>query len=247
MKCALKGMCAPVQPPLSPANARSPRSPHSPTRKGDRPSRLSKVRALITVSLWEIAIAVPEMRNLSIHSTSLRQLRASNNLPSGCLQVGAGMCTDAVPLSISCLEVPLVTAFVMQVGEQPVIPRFYFPEGRPVASDVVGSAKAKMTSLLAAHPDGLTVAALKQLVKEVGFTACATCAMLVWRQAVHRRMEGQAHEHSTSVALSRNLLHIAVQCLCCKQWHLSYGSPAAHTHLLFHVQATCWRGAIWHT
>lgn len=48
-----------------------------------------------------------------------------------------------------------------------MVPAFYFPGGKPVAEEVRQSATAKIDALFDIYPDGLTIPAVKELVKEV--------------------------------------------------------------------------------
>ncbi len=48
-----------------------------------------------------------------------------------------------------------------------MIPRFYFPEGRPAAEDSREAAQAKINALFAGSPNGITIPAIKELLKEV--------------------------------------------------------------------------------
>ena len=54
-----------------------------------------------------------------------------------------------------------------QVAVEHVVPPFYFPGGKPVAEEVRQSATAKIDALFDIYPDGLTIPAVKELVKEV--------------------------------------------------------------------------------
>ena len=47
------------------------------------------------------------------------------------------------------------------------MPPFYFPGGKPVSEDVRVSAQAKIDAFFEIYPDGLTIPAVKELVKEV--------------------------------------------------------------------------------
>ena len=51
-----------------------------------------------------------------------------------------------------------------------VVPPFYFPGGKPVPEDVRESAAAKIGALFDIYPDGLTIPAVKELIKEVSAT-----------------------------------------------------------------------------
>ena len=50
------------------------------------------------------------------------------------------------------------------------MPPFYFPGGKPVSEDVRVSAQAKIDAFFEIYPDGLTIPAVKELVKEVRLT-----------------------------------------------------------------------------
>lgn len=54
-----------------------------------------------------------------------------------------------------------------QSGVPEAIPRFYYPRDERVSSDAVALAKSKMETLFSIYPDGLTIPAVKELVKEV--------------------------------------------------------------------------------
>lgn len=56
----------------------------------------------------------------------------------------------------------------MQAKDVAVIPRFFFPGGTPVPEAVQRSMQAKLDSCFASHPDGLTIPAVKNLMREVG-------------------------------------------------------------------------------
>mmetsp|Transcript_5146 Transcript_5146/g.14795 ORF Transcript_5146/g.14795 Transcript_5146/m.14795 type:complete len:540 (-) Transcript_5146:595-2214(-) len=47
------------------------------------------------------------------------------------------------------------------------IPRFYFPRSERMASDALAVMHAKMDTLFSIYPDGLTIPAMKELIKEV--------------------------------------------------------------------------------
>eukprot|EP00884_Botryococcus_braunii_P021339 jgi/Botrbrau1/788/Bobra.0181s0041.2 len=51
------------------------------------------------------------------------------------------------------------------IGAQ--IPRFYFPDGRPIPEEVRARAQTKIDNLFRQYPSGLTIPAVKELVKEV--------------------------------------------------------------------------------
>ena len=53
-----------------------------------------------------------------------------------------------------------------------MVPPFYFPGGKPVAEEVRQSAAAKIDALFDIYPDGLTIPAVKELVKEVRAPGC---------------------------------------------------------------------------
>lgn len=55
----------------------------------------------------------------------------------------------------------------VQTGVPEAIPRFYYPRGERLGSDTVAMAVAKMETLFSIYPDGLTIPAVKELVKEV--------------------------------------------------------------------------------
>lgn len=46
------------------------------------------------------------------------------------------------------------------------IPRFYFPRSERMASDALAVMHAKMDTLFSIYPDGLTIPAMKELIKE---------------------------------------------------------------------------------
>lgn len=48
-----------------------------------------------------------------------------------------------------------------------VIPQFFFPEGPPISEAVQHSMQAKLDQCFSLHPDGLTIPAVKDLVREV--------------------------------------------------------------------------------
>ena len=48
-----------------------------------------------------------------------------------------------------------------------MVPPFYFPGGKPVPEEVRVSAQAKIDAFFDIYPDGLTIPAVKELVKEV--------------------------------------------------------------------------------
>jgi hypothetical protein len=62
----------------------------------------------------------------------------------------------------------------VQAKDVAVIPRFFFPGGPPVPEAVQRSMQAKLDSCFAAHPDGLTIPAVKDLMREVG-CCCRLC------------------------------------------------------------------------
>ena len=47
------------------------------------------------------------------------------------------------------------------------VPQFYFPGGKPVPAEVKAAALAKIDELFRAHPEGLAVPAVRELVKQV--------------------------------------------------------------------------------
>ena len=53
------------------------------------------------------------------------------------------------------------------------MPPFYFPGGKPVSEEVRESAAAKISALFDIYPDGLTIPAVKELIKEVHAAECA--------------------------------------------------------------------------
>ena len=55
----------------------------------------------------------------------------------------------------------------MQTKNSAVIPRFFFPGGAPVPDPVQRAMQAKLDQCFSAHPEGLTVPAVKDLVREV--------------------------------------------------------------------------------
>ena len=55
----------------------------------------------------------------------------------------------------------------LQTKDVAVIPRFFFPGGPPIPEAVQRSMQAKLDSCFAAHPDGLTIPAVKDLMREV--------------------------------------------------------------------------------
>ena len=60
-----------------------------------------------------------------------------------------------------------VTMLREQMDIPEVIPRFYYPRDERVGSEAVAVAHAKMDTLFSIYPDGLTIPAMKELVKEV--------------------------------------------------------------------------------
>ena len=53
-----------------------------------------------------------------------------------------------------------------------MVPPFYFPGGKPVPEEVRVSAQAKIDAFFDIYPDGLTIPAVKELVKEVTHGCC---------------------------------------------------------------------------
>ena len=56
---------------------------------------------------------------------------------------------------------------VSQAKNSAIIPRFFFPGGPPIPEPVQRAMHSKLDQCFAAHPEGLTVPAVKDLVKEV--------------------------------------------------------------------------------
>lgn len=54
----------------------------------------------------------------------------------------------------------------VQAAIEHVVPPFYFPGGKPVPEDVRVSAQNKIDAFFEIYPDGLTIPAVKELVKE---------------------------------------------------------------------------------
>ena len=55
----------------------------------------------------------------------------------------------------------------IQAKNSAVIPRFFFPGGAPVPEAIQRAMQSKLDQCFTAHPEGLTVPAVKDLVKEV--------------------------------------------------------------------------------
>ncbi len=55
----------------------------------------------------------------------------------------------------------------VQAKNSAVIPRFFFPGGAPVPEAIQRAMQSKLDQCFTAHPEGLTVPAVKDLVKEV--------------------------------------------------------------------------------
>ncbi len=65
----------------------------------------------------------------------------------------------------------------LQAAIEHVVPPFYFPGGKPVSEDVRVSAQAKIDAFFEIYPDGLTIPAVKELVKEVRLTPGSSQSM----------------------------------------------------------------------
>ena len=55
----------------------------------------------------------------------------------------------------------------MQSKDVAVIPRFFFPGGAPIPEPIQIAMQTKLDQCFTAHPEGLTVPAVKDLVREV--------------------------------------------------------------------------------
>ena len=55
----------------------------------------------------------------------------------------------------------------MQSKDVAVIPRFFFPGGAPIPEPIQIAMQSKLDQCFTAHPEGLTVPAVKDLVREV--------------------------------------------------------------------------------
>ncbi len=55
----------------------------------------------------------------------------------------------------------------MQSKDVAVIPRFFFPGGAPIPEPIQKAMQTKLDQCFTAHPEGLTVPAVKDLVREV--------------------------------------------------------------------------------
>lgn len=137
----------PTQPPLSPRKARSPRSQqhslfHAPSRSQDS---CKEVWVWVTVGMGDCGC-----RGVSHCAPPFTPLLHPHTPP----------CPHphhpAHP-----------TSFAQDAQGLHVIPRFYFPGGKPVNDEVRAAVHAAMQRITDQHPDGLPILALRVLLKEV--------------------------------------------------------------------------------
>ena len=62
-----------------------------------------------------------------------------------------------------------------QEGIKYEIPQFYFPGGKPVGDEVKRSMYLSIQDVMDKHPVGLSISALKTILKEVGAAALTAC------------------------------------------------------------------------
>ena len=72
-----------------------------------------------------------------------------------------------VDLASFCVQLGGVTLGLLQASGTLTIPRFYYPNGKPLSEEVQAGIQAKVNALLQVYAGGLTVPALKTLLKEV--------------------------------------------------------------------------------
>ena len=73
------------------------------------------------------------------------------------------MCSSAG----KCLVRSDILTVAHQAAHEGTIPRFYFPRGGGVPADAHTLMQTKTDALFRMHPDGLTIPAVKELMKEV--------------------------------------------------------------------------------
>ena len=118
------------------------------------------------------------------------------------------------------------------------IPRFYFPNGKPVEDDVRQAALIKIDGLLKQHSAGLTVPAIKELLKDVRVKLNSQDSLSA--------MLG-ARSHGSEPMVSRQLLEagVYIRMMCCQRL---WGSRVLMKALpLFSMMSACrCGGQEWH-